>query len=87
MTTLTVHTKSLAACVQCDLTVREALKAGLIVDQRPGIDTEERSAELLVFKTEHKLSAAPIVEARDAHGRVIDRWAGFRPDKIKEHAA
>lgn len=87
MITLTVHTKSEAHCPQCDMTIRTALRAGLAVDERPGIDTAERLEELTVFKTEHNLAAAPIVEARDALGRVIDRWAGFRPDKIQEHAA
>lgn len=86
MNTLTVHTKSLSRCVQCDLTVTTALGAGLSVDQKPGIDTPEREAELLAFKNEHGLSAAPIVEARDSLGRVVERWAGFRPDKIKEYA-
>ncbi|WDS51678.1 NrdH-like glutaredoxin [Microbacterium phage Barnstormer] len=86
MATLTVHTKSLSHCPQCDLTIKTALREGLAVDERPGIDTPEREDELAVFKTEHKLAAAPIVEARDELGRVVDRWAGFRPDKIKEHA-
>lgn len=87
MTALIVHTKSESLCVQCEMTVKAALREGLVVDERPGIDTEARREELLVFKNEHNLSAAPIVEAVDIHGRVVDRWAGFRPDKIKEHAA
>lgn len=87
MTTLTVHTKSLSPCGQCDMTLRTAIREGLRVDERPGIDTPERAGELLEFKNAHKLASAPIVEARDDLGRVIDRWAGFRPDKIKEHAA
>ncbi|WNT44360.1 NrdH-like glutaredoxin [Microbacterium phage Mabodamaca] len=87
MATLTVHTKSLSHCPQCDMTVRVALASGLTVDERPGIDTPERESELLAFKNlPQPLMAAPIVEARDELGRVVDRWAGFRPDKIKEHA-
>lgn len=88
MTTLTIHTKSLTHCAQCELTVRKALDEGLVVEERPGIDTPEREAELLEFKSlPTPLLAAPIVEARDRFGRVVDRWAGFRPDKIEEHAA
>ncbi|WP_157541145.1 hypothetical protein [Microbacterium sp. XT11] len=67
------------------MTVRIALREGLVVDARPGIDTPERSEELAKFK-EHGLAAAPIVEALDNHGSVVERWAGFRPDKIKEYA-
>ncbi|WP_424936640.1 MULTISPECIES: NrdH-redoxin [Bacteria] len=85
MTTLTVHTKSLAHCPQCDMTIKTALREGLAVDECPGIDTPARAAELDGFKRSG-LASAPIVEARDSVGRIIDRWAGFRPDKIKEHA-
>ena len=84
---LIVHTKSETACVQCDLTLSTADKEGIATDPRPGIDTREREAELLTFKGEHSLSAAPIVEVDDGNGVIIDRWAGFQPLKIKEHAA
>lgn len=68
------------------MTIKTAIREGLVVDERPGIDTEERLAELMEFKS-HGLSAAPIVEARNPDGSVIERWAGFRPDKIREYAA
>lgn len=87
MTTLIVHTKSESHCGQCDLTLKVAEDSGLSVDERPGIDTEERVGELLVFKNEHKLAAAPIVEARDDRGMIVERWAGFRPDLIGKYAA
>lgn len=84
--TLIVHTKSLDPCVQCDMTLKAADREGVAVLARPGIDTVERAAELHTFKTEHGLAAAPIVEVDDGNGVIVDRWAGFQPHKIKEHA-
>lgn len=68
------------------MTLRFARRAGLTLDERPGIDTPERADDLAFFK-EHGLASAPIVEVFDEHGDVVERWAGFRPDKIKEYAA
>lgn len=87
MTTVIVHTKSESRCVQCDLTVSTAIREGLVVDERPGIDTAERADELADFKTRYGVAAAPIVEVRDESNRIVEVWSGFRPDKIKEYAA
>lgn len=82
---LTVYTKSLSPCGQCDMTLNVAEKEGVPVVVLPGIDTPEHAPLLAYFKEEHGLLSAPIVEAF-VDGLVVDRWAGFRPDKIKEHA-
>lgn len=87
MSTLVIHTKSLSRCVQCDMTVRAAEAEGVQYELAPGIDTPERADELAVFKEQFNLAAAPIVEALDSEGRVLERWAGFVPDKIKEYAS
>lgn len=82
---LRVHTKTTAPCPQCDMTLRTADAKGVAVEECPGIDTPERADELATFKAEHNLAAAPIVEAvRD--GVVVERWAGFRPDRIAAYA-
>lgn len=86
MTTLIVHTKSLAHCPQCDMTLKTAAREGVATEEAPGIDTPARVDELSRFK-ELGLSSAPVVEALDADGILVERWAGFRPDKIKEYAA
>lgn len=86
MTKLVVHTKSLTYCSQCVMTINVAKGAGVRYSEEPGIDTPERADELRSFKERYGFAAAPIVEAVSPDGEVIDRWAGFRPDKIKEHA-
>ncbi|AWY06669.1 arsenate reductase [Microbacterium phage Zeta1847] len=83
---LTVYTRSLAACVQCDLTVRELTNLGIPHDVVPGIDTPELAETLEEFKA-RGLSSAPLVVAHDADGSELDAWAGFRPDKFKPYAA
>ncbi len=87
MSTLLIHTKSLSPCGQCDMTIRRAKAEKVDYEVIPGIDTPERADELAVFKEQFNLAAAPIVEALDSEGRVLERWAGFLPDKIKEYAA
>ncbi|UDL14816.1 NrdH-like glutaredoxin [Microbacterium phage Gretchen] len=85
MTLLRVHTKTLSYCAQCHMTLRVAGSKGIATEELPGIDTPERAEELAVFKSEHSLSAAPIVEAV-VDGVVVERWAGFRPDRIEAYA-
>lgn len=84
-TFLRVHTKTTAPCPQCDMTLRAAKAKGVHVVEFPGIDTPERAEELATFKAEHNLAAAPIVEAV-LDGFVVERWAGFRPDRIEAYA-
>lgn len=111
---ITVFSKSLTSCIQCDMTVKELTKndipaltlEGLTTDTLPtaladaragtsgltavvvkGIDTPELEVTLFDFKNRHKLAAAPIVIVTDEDGNELDWWAGFRPDKVREHAA
>lgn len=88
--TLIIYTKSLSPCNQCDMTIRRAKAESVDYEVIPGIDTPEYADTLERFKA-LGLASAPIVEvvaSDDAAPReVLDRWAGFRPDKIKEYAA
>lgn len=67
------------------MTLRVAESKGVRTEERPGIDTPDRERSLTEFKNTYGLSSAPIVEAV-VDGVVVERWAGFRPDRIEAYA-
>lgn len=76
MTEIIVYGKS--NCVQCNATQRALTDKGVSYVY---LNMEADPAKLEEFKQQGYLTA-PVVEVhRD--GEVVDRWAGFRHDRIK----
>lgn len=70
-------------CPQCRLTKNELVKLGADFEL---IDvTQDDGALALVQRLGY--SSAPVVVVANADGTLADHWSGFRPDRIRSHAA
>lgn len=74
--TVTIHT--LPDCVNCDRTEQFLTHSGIPHDSTPLPETDP----IRDLITEHGYQSAPIVTVTDDTGKLIDHWAGLRPDRI-----
>lgn len=79
---MTVELLSKPSCMQCEATH--------ITLEDNNVDFTEidmsQNAEALALAKSFGFMQAPVVVVRDASGTIIDKWAGFRPEKIAEYA-
>lgn len=71
----TVYSKE--GCVQCTATERKLDELGIPYDY---VNLEDVSPELIEEFRQNNLLTAPIVDTG------VERWSGFRPDKLGELA-
>jgi glutaredoxin-like protein NrdH len=45
-----------------------------------------KDADALALAKSLGFMQAPVVVVRDAAGAIVDKWSGFRPEKIAEYA-
>lgn len=79
---MTVELLSKPACMQCDAThmILEDSKV-----EFTSTDMTKDPAALALAKS-FGFMQAPVVIVRDADGAIVDKWSGFRPEKIAEYA-
>jgi glutaredoxin-like protein NrdH len=75
---MTVELLSKPACMQCDATDL-TLSEGKIEFTKRDMTTDK---EALALAKSFGFMQAPVVVVRDAAGAIIDKWSGFRPEKI-----
>lgn len=73
MLSITVYTKP--DCVQCAATERRLGATPYGIE-----DAQSSEATALIAELGHM--RAPVVTLTDRHGKVIDHWSGFNPDRI-----
>lgn len=73
MLSITVYTKP--ACVQCTATERR-------LGSTPYATAEAQSPDAAALIATLGHMRAPVVTLSDRHGRIIDHWSGFNPDRI-----
>lgn len=74
--TIEIYTKP--NCVQCTATYKRLDSKGL---EYTPVDILADAKALEYVKSEGFLQA-PVAFVKDAAGNIIDKWSGFRPDKI-----
>lgn len=75
---MTVEVLSKPNCIQCDATYT-LLNDGRI--EYSSIDMSQDKEALLLARSLGFMSA-PVVILRDGEGEIVDKWSGFRPEKI-----
>jgi glutaredoxin-like protein NrdH len=78
---MTIEVYSKPNCVQCTQTKKTMDKLSLeykVVDLMEDADAFKYVTEQLGHR------AAPVVVIKDNNGKLVDSWAGFRPEKIEE---
>jgi glutaredoxin-like protein NrdH len=79
---MTVELLSKPACMQCDAThmTLEDMKVKFTKKDMT------QDAEALALAKSFGFMQAPVVVVRNAAGDIVDKWSGFRPEKIAEYA-
>ena len=75
---MTIELYSKPACIQCNQSKKTLDKLGLsyiVTDV-----TEDPNA--LDFVVSLGFRAAPVLIIKDADGNILDKWAGFNPEKL-----
>ena len=75
---MTVEVLSKPACMQCDATALTLEGANVAFTKTD----MTKDASALALAKELGFMAAPVVLVRDAAGAIVDKWSGFRPDKL-----
>lgn len=79
---MTIELLSKPACMQC-----EATHMSLEDNQVAFVEKDmSKDADALALAKSLGFMSAPVVVVRDAAGAIIDKWAGFRPEKISQYA-
>lgn len=80
---MTVELLSKPACVQCDATHMT------LDEMNVEYTTKDMSKDkdALALAKSFGFMQAPVVVVRDAAGAIVDKWSGFRPEKIAAIAA
>lgn len=69
-------------CSQCDasyITLDDANITYTSIDM-------SKDAEALELARSLGFMAAPVLIVKDAAGAIVDKWSGFRPEKIEQYA-
>lgn len=74
--TVTIHTKP--DCVNCDRTEQFFIRSGIPHTIAP----LEETGAIRDLITRHGYTSAPVVTVTDDTGRLLEHWAGLRPDRI-----
>ena len=79
---MTVELLSKPACIACEAThmTLDDLKVEFTSTDMT------QNPEALALAKSFGFMQAPVVVVRDAAGAIIDKWAGFRPEKIAQYA-
>lgn len=70
-------------CRSCRMTSIALRKLGVLYDLRPLDDGSEESEAALARAKALGLTAAPIVEPRDAEGKIIRTVSGYNPRALR----
>lgn len=79
---MTVELLSKPACMQCDATYMTL--EGMNVEFTSKDMTQD--ADALALAKSFGFMQAPVVIVRDAEGAIVDKWSGFRPEKIAQYS-
>lgn len=79
---MTIELLSKPACMQCEATHMT------LDDMKVEFTSKDMSkdADALALAKSFGFMQAPVVVVRDAAGAIVDKWSGFRPEKIAEYA-
>lgn len=79
---MTVELLSKPACMQCDATYMTL--EGMNVEFTSKDMTQD--ADALALAKSFGFMSAPVVIVRDEAGEIVDKWSGFRPEKIAQYS-